>query len=160
MLVTFSQMPNDARVWIYQSDKPLDATQINYMNEQAATFCDNWAAHNTPLKSAYKLLHDKFFVIAVDEGYNNASGCSIDSSVHFVKAMEQQLGVNFFDRSQVAFLINDNVYTTTLQSIKEDISGGKIVPGTLTFNTQVQNVAEFQHKWLVPAEDSWLKRYF
>ena len=160
MLVAFEELPESARVWIYQSDKGLDIKQIEIISEQANRFCDQWAAHSTPLKSSFKVLHEKFVVLAVDEGFNNASGCSIDSSVNFIKSLENQLGLNFFDRTQVAFLIDDNIYTTELQSIKNDINLGKIERNTLTFNLQAQNIAEFQEKWLMPAEDSWMKKYF
>jgi hypothetical protein len=160
MLVAFEELPESARVWIYQSDKILDARQMSFISEQASRFCDQWSAHSTPLKSSYKILHNKFVVLAVDEGFNEASGCSIDSSVNFIKAIENQLELNFFDRTKVAFLIDDNIYTTELQSIKNEISSGKIERNTLTFNLQAQNIAEFQEKWLMPVEDSWMKRYF
>ena len=160
MLVAFKDLPETARVWIYQSDKNLEISQKENLAAQATAFCEQWSAHSTPLKSAYKILHDKFLVLAVDEGFNLASGCSIDSSVRFVKGVEQQIGVNFFDRTQVAFLIDDNVYTTGLNSIKDEIISGKIEPDTLTFNLQAENVAEFHSKWLVPAQESWMKRYF
>ena len=160
MLVAFKDLPETARVWIYQSDKNLELDQIDYLRGQAAAFCEQWSAHSTPLKSAYKILHNKFLVLVVDEGFNAASGCSIDSSVRFVQTVEKDLGLNFFDRTQVAFLIDDNVYTTDLHSIKDEIISGKIEPETLTFNLQAQNVAEFENNWLVPAQESWMKRYF
>ena len=160
MLVTFKDLPETARVWIYQSKNPLNSAQIERLQVYAETFCDQWSAHNTPLKSAYKILHDKFLVLAVDEGFNTASGCSIDSSVRFVQDVEQQLGVNFFDRTQVAFLIDNNIYTTGLDEIKDEIASGKIEPETLTFNLQAQNVAEFHNNWLVTAQESWMKKYF
>ncbi len=96
----------------------------------------------------------------MDEGVNAASGCSIDSSVRFVKTVEQALDVNFFDRTQVAFLIDEHVYTTDLYSINDEISKGKIEPETLTFNLQAQSVAEFNKNWLLPVNESWMKRYF
>jgi hypothetical protein len=160
MLVPFKDLPETARVWIYQSDKELELGQRDYLGEQVEAFCEQWSAHSTPLKSSYKILHNKFLVLAVDEGFNMASGCSIDSSVHFVQTIEKQMGLNFFNRSQVAFLIDENVYTTSLQSIKDEIASGKIEPDTLTFNLQAQNVAEFHINWMLPAQESWMKRYF
>ena len=159
-LVAFKDLPETAKVWIYQSDKNIASNQIDYLRGQAEAFCEQWSAHNTPLKSAYKILHNKFLVLAVDEGFNAASGCSIDSSVRFVQTVEKELGINFFDRTQVAFLIEDNVYTTDLHSVKVEITSGKIEPETLTFNLQAQNVAEFERNWLLPAQESWMKKYF
>ena len=82
------------------------------------------------------------------------------TSVRLVQSLEQELGINFFDRTQVAFLINNEVYATNLNSIKEEITAGKIEPETLTFNLQAHSLADFQNNWLVPAESSWMKRYF
>ena len=160
MLVSFEELPETAKLWIHQSNKTLDASQLDFLSEQANAFCHQWSAHDTPLKSSYKILHDKFLVLAVDEGFNAASGCSIDASMRFVQAVEKQLGVNFFDRTQVAFLIKDNIYTTSLQAVKNEINSGNIEADTLTFNLQAQNVAEFHNNWLVPAKESWMKRYF
>lgn len=160
MLVTFNELQESSRVWIYQADKSLSEKDIDYISTQATKFCDQWVAHDVPLKSSYKILHNKFLVLAVDEGHNAASGCSIDSSVHFVQTIERQLNLNFFDRTQVAFLIDDNVYTTDLESIKNEIDTGTIGSDTITFNMQAQNIAEFQENWLVPAGESWMKKYF
>ena len=160
MYIEFSNISDNAKVWIYQASKPLGKDDIDLISKEAKLFCDQWAAHNTPLHSSFKVLHDKFLILAVDEGVNAASGCSIDSSVRFVKIIEQSIGVSFFDRTQVAFLIDDNVYTTELKSIKNEISDGIIEADTLTFNLQAQNVAEFNENWLMPVNESWMKKYF
>ena len=160
MLANFKDLPETARVWIYQSDSLLTEDNIPVIENAAADFCNQWAAHGTPLFSSFKVLHDKFLVLAVDEGVNNASGCSIDSSVRFIKELEQKLGINFFDRTQVAFLIDNHIYSTDLKEIKNEIGNGKIDADTLTFNLQAQNLQEFNNNWLVQAKDSWMKRYF
>jgi hypothetical protein len=160
MLVAFEELPESARVWIYQSDKILESGEVDYISEQAMVFCKQWSAHNIPLRSAYKIIHNKFLVLAVDEQFNQASGCSIDSSINFIKTLESKLRINFFDRTEVAFLIDDTIYTTNLHSIKNKIIDGEIGPKTFTFNLQAQNIAEFQNNWLIPTENSWMKRYF
>ena len=160
MLANISDLPESARVWIYQSNQILSKGQLGLMQKGAEAFCNQWSAHGTPLHSSYKILHDKFLILIVDEGANNASGCSIDSSVRFIKGLEQELNVNFFDRTQLAFLINDHIYTTDLKEIKNEISDGNIGADTLTFNLQAENLGDFNSNWLVPAQNSWMKRYF
>src|SRR5210317_1994473 len=133
MLAKFEELPESARVWIYQADKLFTAEQERFIESRAKEFCGQWAAHGTPLASSFKILHGKFLVLAVDEGVNMASGCSIDSSVHFIKSLEQSLRINFFDRTQVAFLIDEQIFTTDLKAIKSEIGNGKIDEETLTF---------------------------
>ena len=160
MLAKFEDLPDSARVWIYQANQLLTAEQAKIISNLTSAFCAQWAAHGTPLASSYKILHGKFLVLAVDEGINMASGCSIDSSVHFIKSLEQKLNINFFDRTQVAFLINDQIFTTDLKEIKTEIGNGKIGEETLTFNLQAQNLGDFNENRIVKAGNSWMKRYF
>ena len=160
MFVKFDKLPDTARVWIYQASTLLTDQQKKVIEGSAEEFCGQWAAHGTPLQSSFKVLHDKFLVLAVDEGFNMASGCSIDSSVRFMQMLEQKLGISFFDRTQVAFLINEQIFTADLKEIKTEIGSGKIDEETLTFNMQAQSLGEFNENWLVPAGNSWMKRYF
>lgn len=160
MLAKFEELPDSARVWIYQANRQLSVEEGQLIQERTGEFCAQWAAHGTPLASAFKLLHNKFLVLAVDEGLNLASGCSIDSSVHFIKSLEQKLAVSFFDRTQVAFLVDNQIFTTALNEIKNEIGDGKIDKETLTFNLQAESLGEFNNNWLVPAGNSWMKRYF
>ncbi len=153
-------MPKNARLWIYQADRVLttqDQEKISILGNQ---FLANWAAHGSDLKSSMKLLHDRFLIIAVDEDVHAASGCSIDSCVNFVKTVGENLSIDWFDRTKVAFIYNDEVFMESINNLKQTISEGKINQKTLTFNNLVQNVGEFDEKWLLPANETWLKRYF
>lgn len=160
MLIPFDQMPKTARIWIYQADRSLTEAQQKAITQTTSQFVDQWAAHGNPLKSAFQLLYDQFLVIAVDESYNEASGCSIDASVGLVKHLEKELEVSFFDRTQVAFLVENQVFSRSMKDIKELVTTGEVSEDTLTFNNLVANVGQLDNEWLVPAGNSWLKRYF
>lgn len=160
MFVEFDEMAESSRVWIYQSDTKLDAQLREVVESQGRDFCNHWEAHGNPLKSSVKVLYDQFIIITVDEAYNMATGCSIDKSVDLVRKLEQSLGISLFDRTKVAFLKNDEVFTKPMNSIKNEISAGVIDQNTVTFNNLVQNLGELKQKWQVPVGDSWLKRYF
>lgn len=160
MYLEFDEMPSTARVWIYQADRLLSAEEQSHIVDAAKQFLGDWAAHGSPLKSSFQLIHDKFLVISVDEGFNKASGCSIDASVGLIRDLESKLGINFFDRTKVAFLLNGEVFQSSMADIKKLISDGKINSETITFNNLVANIDEFHNSWKVPAGESWLKRYF
>ncbi|MBL6447512.1 hypothetical protein JMN32_14435 [Fulvivirga sp. 29W222] len=160
MLVPFENMPDDARVWIYQANRKLANTEVVSVNDAGVNFFEEWAAHGAPLKSSFKIFHNQFLVISADENFNKASGCSIDSSVGFVKQIEQQLGINFFDRTKIAFIFNEEVYLESLSNLKTSVAEGKIDESTLTFNNLVSNKSELETSWIVPAKSTWLGRYF
>jgi hypothetical protein len=110
MLPNFSQLfpnlPAHSRVWLYLADRKLDATEAQYVNEQLHHFLSNWAAHNKKLTCDGTLLFNQYIILAVNEDIESASGCSIDSSVRFVKSLGQELNVDFFNRLKVLVIEN------------------------------------------------------
>lgn len=165
MYIPFEEMPAQARIWIYQASRPLSQVEETYAMELGKKFTTSWAAHGNPLQSSVKVFHQRFLVIAVDEAFNQASGCSIDASVALVKELEEKFNTSqeqfsFFDRSKVAFLHQDEIFVESTSQLKQQVAQGKIKPDTLTFNNVVNSKAQFDKEWIVPAKDSWLARYF
>ncbi|MEO1053212.1 MAG: hypothetical protein AAFX87_21445 [Bacteroidota bacterium] len=160
MLVPFEEMSGNSRVWVYQADRKLTEAEESVIVDKMSQFMEQWAAHGKSLKCALNVFHNQFLVISADESYQNATGCSIDSMVHFVQGLESEIGLNFFDRTKVAFLLNNEVYLESLGNIKQKVEEGLIGEQTLTFNNLVANLDEFDKDWLAPAKNTWLSRYF
>ena len=160
MYVAFQELPADARVWVYQSDRKFSADEVGALKQLAKQFLDSWEAHGKPLRGSFELFHDQFLVVSVDETFNPVTGCSIDSSVALIHELEKAMNVSFFDRTQVAFLIDGEVYLGPMNQLKSLIGAGKIAEDTITFNNLVKNVGELNDSWKISAGNSWLKRYF
>lgn len=123
-------------------------------------FATEWSSHGTGLQASATLLHNQFLVLANNESATSASGCSIDSSVNFVRELEMHFQVSFFDRTRLAFLQDGEVRTVPLSQIKDKVSAGEISENSLYFDTLVNNLGELQSAWPRPAGNSWLSRYF
>ncbi len=160
MYLNFDDMDPKARVWVYQSNRRLSEQEVAVISQNLKNFCEQWAAHGAPLQSSYLVYKNQFVVLTVDEGFNAASGCSIDSSVEIIRQLEQHLGVSFFERTQIAFINDDEVFLLPMNELKSNISSGRISQNTLTFNNLVKDVGELKESWQVEAGSSWLKRYF
>ncbi|MDH5367637.1 MAG: hypothetical protein OEW67_11650 [Cyclobacteriaceae bacterium] len=160
MYVEFDKIEDKARIWIYQADKKLSQKEVDALEGEAKVFTEQWAAHGTGLMASAKVFHNQFLVLSVDESQHSASGCSIDSSVAFVRSMEEKFRVNFFDRTKVAFLLNDEIYLESIHNLKHKIEKGDIESSTLTFNNLVATKGEMKEKWVSPAQNTWLARYF
>ena len=96
--MNFENLSPDSKLWLYQTNRPLSPTEITWVKEQLEVFTKEWAAHGNQLKAAGEVLNPYFVALAVDLTHENASGCSIDASVRFLKAMGQELNVDFFNR--------------------------------------------------------------
>lgn len=160
MFVPFSSLPDSARLWVYQANRPLTDAEVLHINAALEPALSQWAAHGQPLLASAQVVHNRFVVIAVDEGHNLPSGCSIDASTHFLKGIGGQLSVDFFDRSAAYVGVNGEVQTLSLPKIKEAVMDGRLTPETTVFNTLVNTKGDFALNFIKPAAQTWLNRYF
>jgi len=160
MLISFDQMPDNARLWIYQVSRKLTDQEIVFVKQHTENFLSKWQAHGNDLKASYTMAHDQFLIISVDESFSQASGCSIDSSVHLISALEKELNASFMTTSQVAFLLDDEITLFPFNQLKSKVEDNVILAETKIFDNTVKNLEEFRTKWLVPCSETWLNRYF
>lgn len=159
MFVPFETLPDTARIWIFQSERKLQPNEIHTISESLKTFTNQWTAHNQTLGASFTILYDQFIVLAVNEQINQASGCSIDSSVRFLKTLSEQIGADFFDRNQVAFLINGTIHVIPRERLSTAISEGVWNEESVVFNNTIGSKGELEDNWKIKAGRSWLKRY-
>jgi hypothetical protein len=91
-----------------------------------------------------------------DETGAVVSGCSTDSSVRFVKQLGEQFAVDFFNRTNLAFLVKEKIQILPVNQLGYAMQNSFINGDTLYFNNLVQTKKEFEEKWIVPVKDSWL----
>lgn len=160
MYIDFSKLPDQARVWVYQANRPLTTGDVKTIEETLPPVLNQWAAHGQPLLASMQVIDNRFVIIGVDEGYNLPSGCSIDASVRSLRELGQQVNVDFFDRSAAIRSGDGTVLTFTLPMLKAAVADGTITPDSTVLNTLVAKKSEFLTGWHIRASDSWLKRYF
>jgi len=160
MIIPFEQMPDNARLWIYQAERKLRPEELSLVEASSEAFLNQWQAHGQDLKASFSVQYDQFLVISVDESFSQASGCSIDASVHLIKALENELKISFMTTSQVAFLKGDEINLYPFNQLKTQVEANEIQPDTLVFDNTVQNLAQFREGWLKESSKTWVKRYF
>ncbi|MBK8563773.1 MAG: hypothetical protein IPN76_10640 [Saprospiraceae bacterium] len=155
----FQHFPAETRVWIYQSNQPIPEETAAALKQVVNQFAQNWVSHNRQLRAHGDVLHNRFILLAVDESQADASGCSIDKSVHFIKQVESQLGVDLFDRMNFAWMEDDEVKTAPSQTFAELYQSGQITNETLVFDNLVKTKRELEENWLKPLNKSWHRRF-
>jgi hypothetical protein len=159
MFVPFESMPPASRIWIFQANRPLSPSETQTAEARLRQFTEEWSVHGTPFETSFSIRDNQFIVLAADERQQNASGCSIDSSVRALKDLEQHFGIDLFDRNLVAFEADGKVVTVPLKDLKEKFHTGILTSETLTFNNVVSTKADLDTHWLVRAGETWLRRY-
>jgi hypothetical protein len=155
---SISNMPSEARVWVYQSNTVLTDAEVNAIKNEGAHFISDWAAHGASLKASFDILFNRFIVIAVDEQQAMASGCSIDKSVKFVKDLEQKFNLNLFDRMQVAYKEGNDIKVCSFSDFEKLAAQETVNESTIVFNNMVTSKKAFDSEWEVPLKQSWQNR--
>ena len=154
------QFSEHSRVWIYQSDIVLTDKEAARLLDLLNKFAAEWTAHNHQLKAKAEVRYNRFLILIVDESQAGASGCSIDKSVNFMKRLEQEFGINLFDRFNFAYREGNEVLSAPRHQFEELLKSGKVNTNTIVFNNLVQDLNQLETKWEVPFKDSWHVQLF
>lgn len=154
----YEELPASTRVWIYQSNNPFAEENSKQIKSYIEQFARSWVSHNQQLRAYGDLLHDRFVILMVDESQAGASGCSIDKSVAFLKALQAEYGVDLFDRMRFSYLAGQEVQTVSRDEFARLYQEGRINDETPVFDTLVNTKADFEEKWIRPLGQSWHKR--
>jgi hypothetical protein len=161
MHVPFSQMPPDARLWIFAAERPLSETEQQTLLAVVDEFLDGWAAHGAPLAAARDLRYGQFLFVAVDESSAGASGCSIDAMTRVLAALEGEIGLELVNHGPVLYRAGATVARVGRAAFAERARRGEVSPDTIVFNNTLSRIGELQSgRWEVPARDSWHARAF
>ena len=160
MYQPFETMPDSARVWVYQSNRKFTQEEIDLIESRLTVFCDEWNTHGSLMPTSFDIKYNQFIILSVDESKLGTSGCSIDSSVRVLGELDQVLNVNLLDQGKISFLNKDEITISSLGEIKDFIQSGELTSSTKIFNPVIQKKEDLDSKWLIPASESWLNRYF
>ena len=159
MLVNFDTLPDTSRVWIYQANRSLTEQEMSEIREKLDQFIENWTAHGSDLHSGYKIVYKRFIIIGLNQSLNQATGCSIDASVHFIQQLEKAYNIDLMDKMNVSYKQGEFVAHKTLTEFKKMAKDRAVSKNTIVFNNLVATKAEFEEHWEVPAKDSWHSRF-
>ena len=160
MITSFSEMSKDSRIWIYQSNRKFIASELEELNSKIVAFLNTWASHGSEMLCSYQVKYDRFIIIALDETKTSASGCSIDSCVHFIQGLEKTFEVLLLDKMNVAFKQGEYITYKSIQDFKKLVSNKSVSKKTIVYNNLVVDIDDFNSNWEVPASDSWHSRFF
>lgn len=159
MYVNFNTLPQNSRIWIYQADREFTRVEVDLLQENAIAFIEEWTRHGAALKGSFALKYNRFLILAVDESFANASGCSIDASVRFVKQMETLFSMDLMNKLNVTYKEGQTIRLVNLSTFQEYSKVQKITSETIVFNNMVQTKGDLESLWEVPAQQSWHRRF-
>lgn len=149
-----------SRVWIYAADRSLSSDQSALAQQRMEAFVHSWTAHGAPVKGIGIVLFNRFLVLVADESITPVSGCSTDSSVRMMQQLQQELGVDLFNRTLLSFYQGDDILTLPLSELPMALTNKAINADTYFFDHTVSTKEDLLKDWLKPVKRSWLIHRF
>jgi len=159
MIVDFKTMPDDSRIWIYQSNRDFNEFEIGIINDKTISFLDNWQAHGKELECSYSIIDKRFIIIAVNESFNPIGGCSIDFSLQLIKDISNTIGIDLLNRLVVNLKIDNKIESLSLSDLKNKIKDGDFSPQTIIFNTAINSKSDLLNNFEIDIRSSWLSKF-
>lgn len=147
------------RIWIYTLSHELTSEQLVDFKNRCQSFVNGWTAHDVSLDASFDLYQNRLLIFKVNEDKYNASGCSIDKQLRFVKELEQAFSLELLNRLLVAYENNNQVEVVKASQIKELLANNTITANTLVFDNTVTESTELTSKWKQPLKSTWLAKY-
>ncbi|RMH11131.1 MAG: hypothetical protein D6701_15455 [Gemmatimonadetes bacterium] len=162
MRVPFASIPDDGRLWLFATSRPLDEPERRALDQAVEAFLDDWAAHGTPLTAGYTWLDGRVLAVGLDERAAPPSGCSIDALLRGLKDVERALGVGIVDHAPVWYRDDEGaVRCVSRAEFGRAAADGAVSPDTLVYDLTLTRVGDARAgRWAVPAREAWHGRAF
>ena len=149
-----------SRIWIYQSSRPFSSTESVQIQKSIDEFISAWTAHGAAVKGIGLIAFNQFIVLIADESHTQVSGCSTDSSVHFIQQVQQTWKTDFFNRRTLAFWMQDEVHLLDMGDLPSAMENQTIHAETLYFNNLVATLQDWINQWIQPVGESWIAKKY
>lgn len=155
-LVPFSDLPDDARCWVFAADAPLDEVDSPRLLAAVDAYLLTWRAHGAPLTCAREFRDEHFLVVGVDERTADASGCSIDGLFRILQGMEEGIGTSMVVGGRVHFRGAEGmVFGCSRAEFGALAAAGDVTGETPVFDTTVTSVGAYRTGFEKPVRSSW-----
>lgn len=159
--IEFDALPDDARLWVFAADRPVEGADAEVLLERVDRFLDGWNAHGHPLTGARRWDADRFLFVAVDERTAPPSGCSIDALHRVLKELEAERGMALTDHIDVLWRDGEGrVVRTSRPDFARLAREGVVDLDTPVFDTTLTRKAALRDAFELPAGDAWHRRAF
>jgi len=158
MVIEFDELSDESRLWIYQIDRDVNESEEQELLNDVKSFLKDWTAHGSKLAASAKVIHHRILIIAADESYSSASGCSIDSQVAFLRELQLKMDIDLFSRNTIFYRDEEGFKTMELNEFKHQIAMGGLSDDTLFYNTTIHKKAQLKDSFIIPVKESWLMR--
>lgn len=154
-------LPDEARLWIFGTDRPLDEAEERALLARVDTFLDGWRAHGHPLAAGREWRLGRFLLVAVDESVAPPTGCSVDALVRMLREAGDRDGYGIVARDPVWFREDGSgeIACVSRPEFRRRSESGEVGAGSTVFDPALTRLSELRAgRWERPAGEGWHRR--
>ena len=159
MFVDYKSISNDAKAWVYPSNRKFYPTEIEEIEIKVKTFVENWKPEDENFKASYQFLHNRFTVLVAEDETAPLTNVDIDASVTFILQLQETYKVELLDKMNVCFKQGEHVQYKELKDFKKLLKNRAVTAKTIIFDNLVNNKEDLENYWEITIEDSWYNRF-
>lgn len=162
----FPDFPDDARLWLFATDRDLADSHRGSVHEAMKTFALNWRSHGRPVVADAALIEGRVLAVValLAEGEVNAgvSGCGIDSLQNAVDAVAKALDFEWASGLDVVYRDSTGaVQSVSRPSFRGLAQDGSVSATTPVFDLTLTTLGALRQDGVErPAHSSWHGRVF
>ena len=157
----FPELPGSSKTLVFTASSFLSKSEAESYILRLSAFIRAWQSHGSGLSADSKLIANRLLIVAIDESGVSASGCSLDSMTHFLKA--EAPSIDWFNRTYVlhrphsysVVSINDGWSVTEMSEFHALMKADKIGEGEEVINTTVMTLSSARLNLVEKASESW-----
>lgn len=153
----WQSMVRTSKTWVYLANRALLEDECKLFIKDLQTFTAGWQAHGKNLTSSWRMCGNRLLIIAVDESAAPATGCSIDSSVTFLREASKawQEPLDWFDRQNIIYKHEEEWRQASNASFWALRKAKRVTDDTNLVNTVYVNSEDCWGNVVIPFATSW-----
>lgn len=159
MISDYSSLPDDAKVWVFPSQKKLYANEIESIEKKTSAFILEWESKNEDLQAAFTIKYNRFIVLFA-ETETTISTKTTNELISFIIQLQVELETELMDKMNACFKQGQYVQYKDLKDFKKLIKDKGVNKKTIVFDNTIATKLEFDEYWEVPASESWYGNMF
>lgn len=161
-LALFSSLSDEARLWIYAVDRPLEAEEMINIESSLDGFIEGWHSHGRKVKAESAILYNRFILIAAEIPEAEISGCGIDASVHAIESIGQSNGFSLLSGLIVYYKdSSDSIHAVSRSAFRQLVRAARVSAATVVFDPGITSLTEFKEGGFeLQAGSSWHSMVF
>lgn len=158
MHVNYNDLSNEARVFIYPSNRKFYPQEIEELRRKIIQFISDWKQEDENFRVSYQFLYNRFIIFLVDEN-SKLTHKDIDQQVAFILQLQQEYNIELLDKMNVCFKQGEFVQYKDVKEFKKLLKNKSVNDKTTVFDNLIQTKFDLENYWEVPITESWYNRF-